>query len=208
MKNKFVNLILSSTFCLILTNCSQTGKKNQEINSNLTTDSAQTEIDTLGLTNFVRNLYKWHETKSLQIDFDPTTGQEQDSLYIGIDWNKHKKRLKELEETNFFSKNFFDNYNHIAETVDKELKNKSGKWFVGELSPYGKDANPWCDCQDNPKNYWKTLKILNAKKENNDIKFSWTWNNKSNYIIIATKTNGSWKVKYLQGFDYKEYLHK
>lgn len=208
MENRLLNFLLFSTFCLILTNCVQTGKKNQEIKYSQTTDSVNAEIDTIGLTNLVRNLYKWHETRSSQIDFDPTTGLEQDSFYIGIDWNKHEKRLKELEETNFFSKNFFDNYNSIAETVDKELKTEAGKWFVGELSPYGNDANPWCNCQDNPENYWKILNILNVQKENNDIKFSWSWDDKPNYMIIATKTNNSWRIKYLQGFDYKEYLHK
>lgn len=208
MENRLLNFLLFSTFCLILTNCVQTGKKNQDIKSSQTTDSVNAEIDTIGLTNFVRNLYKWHETRSSQIDFDPKTVLEQDSFYIGIDWNKHKKRLKELEETNFFSKNFFDNYNSIAKTVDKELKTEAGKWFVGELSPYGNDANPWCNCQDNPENYWKILNILNVQKENNDIKFSWSWDDKPKYTIIATKTNNSWRIKYLQGFDYKEYLHK
>lgn len=207
MKNRLLNLILFSTFILFLTNCKQTEKKNQVMKSNQSFDSTQTEIDTVGLTSFIRNVYKWHETKSSQIDFEPTTGQEQDSLYIGIDWDKHKKRLHELEATNFFSKDFLDNYNKIAETIDKELKTEAGKWFVGELSPYGNDANPWCDCQDNPNNYWTTLKLLKVQKENNDIKFSWSWDDNPHYTIIATKINNSWKIKYLQGFDYKEYLN-
>jgi hypothetical protein len=208
MKNRFLNLFLFSTFCLILTNCGQTGKKNQEMKSTQTTDSIKAKIDTTGLTYFVRNVYKWIETKSSKFDFEPTTGQGQDSLYIGIDWNKHKKRLKELEETNFFTTDFLNNYNRIAKTIDNELKTGKEKWFVGELESYGNDANPWCDCQDNPDNYWITMKILKVQRENNDIRFSWSWDNNPHYTVIATKINNSWRIKYLQGFDYKEYLHK
>ncbi len=207
MKNRLLNLILFSTFILFLTNCKQTEKKSQVMKSNLSFDSIQAEIDTVGLTSFIRNVYKWHETKSSQIDFEPTTGLEQDSLYIGIDWDKHKKRLHELEATNFFSKEFLENYNRIAETIDKDLKTEAGRWFVGELSPYGNDANPWCNCQDSPENYWTKIKLLAIQKENNDVSFGWFCDKNPHYKIIATKTNNAWKIKYLQGFDYKEYLH-
>lgn len=77
-------------------------------------------------------------------------------------------------------------------------------WQVNYL-PFGNDANPWCNCQDYP-DYWTTLTISRLKRSNNDVSFVWTFDNKNYYKVIATRLDNTWKIKYLQGFDYKEFL--
>lgn len=164
--------------------------------------------DSIGLLMLTRKLYKWHETESSQVDFAPGEANKKDSIYSGIDWNAHSKRLKELEKTNFFSREFLDNYNALARKIDKDLKNGSSQWLIGDLPPFGNDANPWCNCQDNPDNYWNSITLTNIHFDNNKVTYNWTWGDNFRYKAKARKENGTWKISYLQGFDYKEFFPK
>ncbi|UWY30474.1 hypothetical protein N4T20_11180 [Flavobacterium sp. TR2] len=159
------------------------------------------EIETL-----VKKLYEWVETKNNNNDFDPIANKKGDK-YIGLDLNAHKKRLEELKKTNFFSQQFLDNYNKIALRIDSNLKTKKIEWLEGDLPPFGNDSNPWCNCQDNPENYWKTMAINHLKIENNKASFDWTWSWKGNfkYKVKAIKENGAWKIAYLEGFDFDDF---
>jgi hypothetical protein len=161
--------------------------------------------DSIELTEFVRQMYKWKETHNSWNDFYPKS-DSRDSAYIGIDWNTQAKREKQLEETNFFSNEFLKNYHNIAKAIDERLKNGTWSWLAGELPPFGNDANPWCNCQEYPDRYWTTLTISRLKRSNNDISFVWTFDNTHYYKAIATRLNNMWKIKYLQGFDPKEFL--
>ena len=185
-------------FGIINISCNQSASKNKVNKLELSNDSIE-------LTNLTRHLYKWIETKSSKEDFKPKIIENQDISYKGIDWDYHSKRLKELEETNFFSKDFLDNYNKIAKTIDNDLKKGFKQWLIGELPPFRNDSNPWCNCQDNPDEYWKTMTITDIKKENNNWIFKWKWGNEFSYKVIATKINGSFRIKYLEGFDYNNY---
>jgi hypothetical protein len=156
------------------------------------------------LETLIRKAYQWIlETKNQQVDFDPIENKKGDK-YVGLNLNTHKKRLEELKKANFFSQQFLDNYNKIGLKLDSNLKNKKIEWLVGDMPPFGNDANPWCDCQDNPDEYWKTMTITNLKVENNKAVFYWTWSWKGNfkYKVTTIKENGIWKISYLQGFDY------
>ena len=82
------------------------------------------------------------------------------------------------------------------------------EYFVGDLPPYGNDSNPWCDCQDNPEKFWKTMKVNNLKIENNKANFYWTWTEweeTPKYKVTAVKENGIWKIAALDGFNYKSF---
>lgn len=172
-----------------------------KLDSALSTSSA----DSGELTMFIRDVYKWKEMKSSTYDFYPISDNH-DSMYIGIDWNQQAKRQNELKATGYFSKEFLDNYRNIAQTIDNKLKHGSYSWPVGELPPFGNDANPWCNCQDYPDDYWKMITVSKIETINGDASFVWTFNNKRFYKVVATKIDGSWKIKYLDGFDYKKFL--
>lgn len=109
--------------------------------------------DSLELQKLVRDVYKWRETENSKPDFDVYLNDKNDTIYAGLDSKMHKERLKELSKTNLFSQEFLDNYNKIATNIDEKMKKKSAIYYVGELPPFGNDANPWCNCQDNPDNY-------------------------------------------------------
>lgn len=93
--------------------------------------------DSIEITAFVRQMYKWKEYNSSWNDFYPKS-DNRDYAYIGIDWEAHAKREKQLEATNFFSKEFIKNYTRIAKTIDERLKNGTYTWLAGELPPFWK----------------------------------------------------------------------
>ncbi|WP_428231698.1 hypothetical protein [Flavobacterium sp.] len=156
------------------------------------------------LETLLRKTYEWIETKSLKIDFDVVKNKKGDK-YIGLNLKAHNKRVEELKKTNFFAKEFLDNYNKIGLKIGDNLKTKKIEYLVGDLPPYGNDTNMWCDCQDSPEEYWKTMKISIVKIENNKANLNWTWTewkDKSKYNVKAIKENGIWKIACLEGFDY------
>ena len=169
----------------------------QKKSTNLTSDKQQLET-------LIRKTYEWIDTKSEGPDFDVIENHKGDK-YIGLNLKAHNKKLNELKKTNFFSKKFLDNYNNIGLKIDDNLKTNKMEYFVGDLPPYGNDSNMWCECQDNPEEYWKTLKLTDLKIDTNKASFNWiwtAWKEGSKYKVRAIKENGVWKIDYLQGFDY------
>lgn len=164
--------------------------------------------DTVELEKLTRALYKWHETKSSRADFDPLQKEKTDTIYTGIDLTRHQQRLKELKETHLFTDPFIDNYNKIALTINDKMVKKLLLYYVGELPPYGNGANPWCDCQDSPDNYWKTITLRDVMINDNTATYDWTWGGNFKYKVKATKENGVWKILYLQGFDFNGFIPK
>lgn len=158
------------------------------------------------IESLIRKAYQWIETKNNNSDFDPITNKKGDK-YTGLDLAAHKKRMETLKKTNFFSQQFLDNYNKIALKIDSNLKNKKTEWLVGDLSPFGNDANPWCNCQDSPDDYWKTITVNNLKVDNNKASFYWTWSLKGDfkYKTTVVKENGVWKIASLEGFNFDEF---
>ncbi len=163
------------------------------------------KTDKQEIESVIRKAYQWIEANN-NSDFDPVTNKKGDK-YTGLDLTAHKKRMESLRKTNFFSQQFLDNYNKIALKIDSNLKNKKIEWFAGEIPPFGNDANPWCNCQDSPDEYWKTLTINDLKIKNNKASFYWTWSWKGDFKYKATvvKENGVWKIDYLEGFNFDEF---
>nr|WP_294780556.1 hypothetical protein [uncultured Flavobacterium sp.] len=192
-------LISFSLLLLIVQSANATYFKEKKESFYFKSDKQEIEI-------LVKKLYEWVETKNSNNDFNPLANKKGDK-YIGLDLNAHKKRLEELNKTNFFSQQFLDNYNKIALQIDSNLKTKKIEWFEGELPPFGNDTNPWCNCQDNPENYWKTMTINHMKIENNNASFDWTWSWKGDfkYKVKTVKENGIWKIAFLEGFDFNDF---
>ncbi len=166
--------------------------------------SIHTKADSADLKALVVKLLKWHDTDK-NLDFELAFQNPKDTVYSGINWTVHKNRVTELEKTNFFSKDFLDNYQKIASHLDKELKQNKTKYIVGELPPYGNDANEWCNCQDYPSNIWKRLKVVALKINGNSATFRWTWGDNFFYSVKAKKENNIWKISELERFNIKNF---
>ena len=205
---KFATLLLTIAFFACKEKADKNVSKTLEQNKpNLTKQNQLSSTnDTAELEKLTTELYKWYETKSSEVDFEALQKEETDTIYTRIDLVRHKQRLNELKETNFFADQFIQNYNKIALTLDEKMMNKSLIYYVGELPPYGNDANPWCNCQDNPENYWEKISLKNVVINNNTATYNWTWGDNFEYKVKAIKENGIWKISYLQGFDFNDFI--
>ncbi|MFH6950746.1 hypothetical protein ACHRV6_19780 [Flavobacterium sp. FlaQc-51] len=160
------------------------------------------------LESLIRKTYEWIETKKTQTDFDVVANKKGDK-YIALNTKTHNKIIEELKKSNFFAQQFIDNYNKIALKIGENLKTNKMEYLVGDLPPYGSDSNPWCNCQDYPEKYWKTLQVNNLKIQNDKATFYWTWTEwkeTPKYKVTAVKENGIWKIAILDGFDYKSFI--
>ncbi|MNJ01584.1 hypothetical protein D3C73_1612620 [compost metagenome] len=77
---------------------------------------------------------------------------------------------------------------------------------MGELPPFGNGANPWCNCQDNPDNFWEKIILRDVNFANNLATFNWSWGDGFNYKAKAVLANSIWKIDYLEGFYPKVFL--
>lgn len=200
---------LSKLFFLCFIGISLVSFKPVNSNQLETNKSIYIASDKQQIEALMSKAYEWIETKSTKVDFDVVENKKGDK-YVGLNLKAHNKRLEELKKSNFFAQQFLDNYNKIALKIGDNLKTNKMEWLVGDLPPYGNDSNMWCNCQDSPEEYWKTMKLNNLKIDHNKATFNWiwtTWKDGSKYNVRAVKENGIWKIAYLEGFDY-EYLTK
>jgi hypothetical protein len=167
--------------------------------------------DKYEITQVLREMYKWYETSGIKtVDF-PLTGN--DYFYTSIDAGAFSRRIEQLQLSELFSSQFIADYTQIAEQIDKELKQGIIKYYVGYMPPYGLGANPWCNCQDHPDDYWQSLKVIDVLINNNTATLNWTWDNESNYggfkyHVKLQKVKDKWIVSYLEGFDKKTFFAK
>ena len=162
----------------------------------------------------VKKMYCWQESISFKGDllFFTKAG---DSVYTGVDMMKEKKQLNILSNTGIFSEGFVANHYRIATTIDSMLRiGAFGEpWRVGDLSPFSNDTGPWCNCQDVPVDtaWWNEMKFGFIDIDRTKATLRWTWidtifdKSKSEYTIKLVKTDGKWKIDYLQGFDYEAF---
>ena len=203
-------------FGLLLFGCNQTDSKNSLATNE---KSANTADDKEEIKNLVRQVYKWHEAQKPSNNDMITDGK--DSIYIAFNLDQLKLDISELKETNLFADEFVDNYNKIYLTLDKKLKSKEFEWLVGDLPPFGNDANPWCNCQDVPydkPNPWDLIEveIINLQSDKGELNWKWgkTELNEApgwkefTYRFGVVKENGKWKISYLEGFSFDEFTRK
>jgi hypothetical protein len=162
--------------------------------------------DSVKITALVRAMYKWQETAGAKPDgFVPTKKYPTDTLNTGIDLQNTGIAIEKLRKLGFFAEDFLNDYKNVAVRMDKELRDGSSLWPDGELPTFQGDVNEWCNCQDNPDNYWEKLTITNLKINNDQADFKWTWGDKFFYHTKAKKVAGTWKISYLEGFDMNYY---
>ncbi|MDJ1468943.1 hypothetical protein [Xanthocytophaga flava] len=197
----YLATFISVLFVFSSCNQSEHSEEHQSVNQ-----STATATDSIELTALIRKTYEWYEKEGIAEDFTPMTKTTSDSIYSGIDWNAQNKRIKTLEQTGFFSNDFLKNYQNIASRIDQDLKQGKVEWLKDDMSPYSTDVNAWCNCQDNPDEYWKKLVITNLKHSSDQVSFQWTWGNDFYYKVQAKKENTVWKISYLEGLDFDHYI--
>lgn len=202
MRALIIKMICISISVLFLTNCNNS---NSSRHADKVDNVSCSKSDSIEISTLIKNMYKWYETKSLKGEFIPTTNNPKDSTYSGIDWKAHESRMIDFAKTHFFAKDFLNNYQKIALYIDKELKQGHSKWLIGDMSPFGPDADPWCNCQDNPDNYWVKITITDIKSLKDFVTFKWTWGDNFYYSVRVKKELGAWRISYLEGFDIKKY---
>jgi hypothetical protein len=172
------------------------------------------------IKNLIRKTLHWAHTKDV-IPLLPVKSDSKKNLVIGLDLVKHKQNLNTLLKTNLFSSEFINNYNQIILTLDKGIKNgKYEPWLVGDLPPFvfgdQGEVDPWTLSADYPydiANPWAFIEIdiINLDQDKGEVKWRWgkldkktdpSWKAFS-YKFRVVKENNTWKIAYLQGFDFK-----
>ena len=202
-------------FGLLLFGCNQSDTKTALV----TEEKVSTSVnDKEQIQNLIRQVLDWADTKN-SIDLLPVLTDSKDSIYIGFDLEKHKQNLDKLQQTNFFTTEFIENYNQIILTLDKGIRSGNyDQWLVGDLPTFifANDHSPWCNCQDNDD--WNKVEVRVIKLTDNEGELEWTWGNLSAdthsswkefaYKFRVVKENDKWKIVYLTGFDFKESTRK
>jgi hypothetical protein len=162
--------------------------------------------DKTQVRRLVIQVLEWQDKNGTFNGFEPIFNPN-DDLAIGMDLEVLQKELDKFTKTNLFDEEFLSKYDSIVKTIDRKIKNKEIEIWDGEMPPYG-GANPWCDCQDIPyEDPWDKIDIKFLSIDNEKAVLSWTWGNSDwskdfSYKVKAKKTDGTWKISYLQGFDF------
>jgi hypothetical protein len=165
--------------------------------------------DSVELTALVRNAYEWHVTTFPDYGFPLKFNTPSDSLFAGINWAAYNKNYAVYKKTNFFSDDFLAKHRAIAMTIDSSIRQARAEWRNAKdgIPLWFTDSDDWCNCQDNPDQYWQRLTLNNLKFGDDTAVFNWTWDEKDgvapplSYRMKAKKVKGAWKISYLQGFE-------
>lgn len=207
---------MTLTLGLLFFGCNQADNKTTAMTEEKVSNSAN---DKEQIQNLIRQVYKWHEAQKPSNN-DMITDSK-DSIYLGFNLDQLRLDIEELKATNLFAEEFIDNYNKIYTTLDKKLKNKEIEWLVGDLPPFGSDADPWCNCQDVPydkPNPWDLIEIEIIKLDGEKGELIWKWGKlelngakdwkEFGYKFRVVKENNKWKISYLEGFNFDEFTRK
>ena len=198
---RILNFLFVILLIILFFGCKENFQNNITSKDNAITNKSN--VDSLELTNLVRQVYDWNMNN--EIDDFPYE-YENDSIFVGIDWDKYRNNIEIFEKTNFFSIDFLNKHNQIAKSIDSSIRKADLRWRNRNdgISLWETGANDWCGCQDYPDNYWKTLTIDSLLINKDIAEFVWTWDKQMShtYRVKAKKENGKWKINYLNGFKY------
>ena len=222
---KYLRLVVAALAVVLFSSNNNSERKESPVKVNRTKrlKSPKLSNDELEIQNLIRKLLNWKEAKN-SFDLLPVLTDSNNKTYIGFDLEKLRANLKILKATNFFSDRFIDNYKQIILTLDKKMRNNEfEKWSVGELPTFSfaNDVDPWCLCQDVPydkPNPWDLVevKVINLNGKKGELYWNWgkpelngspDWKDFA-YKFNVEKENGTWKISYLQGFDFKDSTRK
>ncbi len=159
----------------------------------------------------IKKVFEWADSKKAIRVFPAKTDSE-DSIIVGADIERHKQDIVKLSETKLFATEFIGNYNKIVLTLDEGLQNgKYGQWLVGEYPPFSfaNGWNPWCCSQGDCSGESFDIEIIKLESDQAVLKYKRGKNSSwIDFIFRIKKESGTWKIAYLQGFDYSEAIKK
>ena len=170
------------------------------------------QVDKTEIQRLIREVLKWADSDN-SIDLLPVNSNENDSIYIEFKQEKMNQNIYKLSETDFFSKEFIENYKQIILALDKKLKTNDfeyGPWYIGDMPPFdfSNSVNPWCQCQDNME--WNLVEV--EQIEGNE--FQWKWGGLNDethqswkdfkYKFNVIREDSIWKISFLEGFNVNE----
>jgi hypothetical protein len=127
----------------------------------------------------------------------------------GIDFNIANKNIASFRNSNYFTKEFQDNYLKILKSIDSKIKRNPMLWNDGiPPTDFNSNTSAWCFCQDIPSpNDHNTINIDVISINEEEAELTWSWYYKTQYHedfkykVRVKKENGIWKINYLEGFD-------
>lgn len=210
-KTSVFKLMVGVFVALLIVGYGWTRKDKPATSTDTATPQQTVASDDEQVKSLVVRFYKWKDENLDDGDFVPLSNDISNKYIGGIDVDKHASRLDRLRKSGFFTEDFLASYDSIAKAIDKKLKSGEFEWQVGDMPPFGNGANPWCDCQDYPSDTpWDSIVVTINSIDDKTASLSWTWGNaewaeKFSYNVRAAKVDGSWRISYLQGFDYSNY---
>jgi len=168
-------------------------------------ESEETDHEKIAIQTVIKNMYRWQESCRPAMQMKAIV---KDGLIISFDMTKTKAHIKEIEKTGFFAQEFLDNMLKIYTTENRMLKNKEVEWLNGDMSPFGSDSSPWCNCQDVPTNNdpFGIIKFKYLEFNDQEAILNWYWDISGgwnrNYKIRTAKEDGKWKIAWMEGWDH------
>ncbi|HET8686801.1 MAG TPA: hypothetical protein VFM18_09060, partial [Methanosarcina sp.] len=169
------------------------------------------QVDKFEIQNLILNVLSWSESNQ-SINLLPVITDSRGIVYIGFDLRMVEVNIEKLKETNFFTKEFIENYRHIILTLDRKIRhNKTNEWLVGDLPTFkfANGVNPWCLCQGYSPNDFKEIAL--TRINGNSCELIWRWKNNSSwndFTVRVRKIDNRWKIDYMEGFDYKNSIEQ
>ena len=182
------------TALLVLASCQD---KEQE-----TKESATENPDKPKIEKLVKDMYNWADSPRNVGTYNYIV---KDSIVVGFDRIGYSLYLKRLYDTDFFSEEFINNMTAIINEQTRQLKTGETEWTEGDMSPFGGDDNPWCNCQDNDS--YTDIKVTFDTLTADSAAIRWSWDKGAfkgtpDYNIRLKKEGGKWKITWMEGWDY------
>ncbi|SFU45481.1 hypothetical protein SAMN05216480_10436 [Pustulibacterium marinum] len=182
----------------------ESNSKEQKIVASVSTIT--TERDSIALTTLVREAYTW-SYDNVTDEFPYLVKNESDSIFTGIDWKAYKATMLAYKNTDYFTEEFFKYHEIVATNIDASIRSADIKWrnMNDGISLWSSEVDDWCNCQDYPEDYWKTLVINQLMIKDTIAHFNLNWENygeysSMNYAVTAKKVDGKWKINALEGY--------
>ena len=193
-------------FVLLLVICQSCNSNKDQTNSKVrdsiangnsrVTDSDR-KLDSVSLRKQIITIYKWYiENEKINHNYLLTES-------YGIDTVKLDDVIREMQKTDFFSKEFLTNYKQIGQRTNQMLKLDSTLRMVGIAFPF-QDFDTWYGGQVGPPNL-DDLTIFNLSINNDQALFKWTTTNWDSLDVRFRKENNKWKLSFLELMDLKMY---
>ena len=198
MKRTFALVVLTLT---LIAGCQQPENKVSQpaVVQNPEEDKARNE-------DLIRRTYRWQESDTTRDDY--ITGRH-DSMYVGVEMNRHARNLEHFRQAGLFAEEFIANYDHVVRTIDSKLRSGELEWPVGDIPPFGEEVDPWYRLQDMPFEHgWEKFEFAFRSIDTAHASLTWSWGQTEGYRdfrynVRVAKENGTWRIAYLEGFDFE-----